>query len=178
MGEKELVEKCLRNDAVAQRTLFETYAPKMMAVCMRYAKDKMQAEDVLQVGFIKVFSNLEKFSGKGSLEGWIRRIMVNSSLDEIRRNTKFLANQSMDDVDYKLGMTQNVDANLLEDDLMKLVQNLPTGYQTVFNLYAIEGFSHKEIAEQLGVTESTSKSQYSRAKKLLQEAVEKLGIGR
>lgn len=178
MGELELVEKCLRNDAVAQRTLFETYAPKMLAVCMRYAKDKPQAEDVLQIGFIKVFSNLERFSGKGSLEGWIRRIMVNASLDEIRKNAKFLANQSVDDVDYKLGVTQNVDANLLEEDLMKLVQNLPVGYQTVFNLYAIEGFSHKEIAEKLGVTESTSKSQYSRAKKLLQQAVEELGIGR
>lgn len=178
MGELELVQKCLRNDAVAQRTLFETYAPKMMAVCFRYLKDKMQAEDVLQMGFVKVFSNLHKFSGKGSLEGWIRRIMVNTSLDEIRKNKKFLLNQSVDEVNYKLGIPQNVDANLLENDLLKLVQNLPTGYRTIFNLFAIEGFSHKEIAEKLEISEGTSKSQYSRAKKILQTAVQELGIGR
>lgn len=178
MGKLELVQKCLRNDAVAQQTLFDTYAPKMMAVCMRYTKNKMQAEDVLQMGFIKVFANLNKFSGKGSLEGWIRRIMINTSLDEIRKNKKFMTNQSVDEVGYKMGDSIGVDDALLENDLLKLVQNLPTGYQTVFNLYAIEGFSHKEIAEKLGVSENTSKSQYSRAKKWLQQEINKLGIGR
>lgn len=154
------------------------YAPKMMGVCLRYMKDQAQAEDVLQDGFVKVFTKLEKYTGNGSLEGWVRRIMVNTALDELRKTNKFKSNVSMDDVDYKVESDTDVLSSLLEEDLLKLIQEMPDGYKTVFNMFAIEGFSHKEIGKKLGVSENTSKSQYSRAKAYLRTKVEELEIGR
>jgi RNA polymerase sigma factor (sigma-70 family) len=178
MDEITLAKNCIEGDQRAQQKLFEMYAPKMMGVCLRYMKDQAQAEDVLQDGFVKVFTKLEKYTGNGSLEGWVRRIMVNTALDELRKNNKFKTNVSMDDVDYKVESDTDAMASLLEEDLLKLIQEMPDGYKTVFNLFAIEGFSHKEIAEKLGVSENTSKSQYSRAKAYLRTKVEELEIGR
>ena len=130
-------------------------------------RDQEQSEDVLQEGFIKVFTKLDLYNGKGSLEGWVRRIMVNTSLDQIRRKAKFTGNVSMDDVDYKIEFDGQILSSLAEQDLLKLIHDMPNGYRTVFNMFAIEGYSHKEIAEEVGITENTSKSQYSRAKALL-----------
>jgi RNA polymerase sigma factor (sigma-70 family) len=178
MDEVTLANKCIDGDQRAQRKLFEMYAPKMMGVCLRYMKDHAQAEDVLQDGFVKVFTKLEKYSGEGSLEGWVRRIMVNTALDQLRKSNKFQANVSMDDVSYKVESSDDVLSSLIEEDLLKLIQEMPTGYKTVFNMFAIEGFSHKEIGEKLGVSENTSKSQYSRAKAYLRIKVEELEIGR
>lgn len=178
MDEITLANKCIKGDQRAQRKLFEMYAPKMMGVCLRYMKDQAQAEDVLQDGFVKVFTKLEKYTGDGSLEGWVRRIMVNTALDQLRKTNKFQANVSMDDVGYKVESDADVLASLIEEDLLKLIHEMPTGYKTVFNMFAIEGFSHKEIGEKLGVTENTSKSQYSRAKAYLRKKVEELEIGR
>ena len=178
MDEITLANKCLEGDQRAQRKLFEMYAPKMMGVCLRYMKDHAQAEDVLQDGFVKVFTKLEKYSGDGSLEGWVRRIMVNTALDHLRKSNKFNANVSMDEVGYKVESDADVLASLIEEDLLKLIQEMPTGYKTVFNMFAIEGYSHKEIGEKLGVSENTSKSQYSRAKAYLRTKVEELEIGR
>ena len=178
MDEVTLANKCIDGDQRAQRKLFEMYAPKMMGVCLRYMKDHAQAEDVLQDGFVKVFTKLEKYSGDGSLEGWVRRIMVNTALDQLRKSNKFQANVSMDDVSYKVESSDDVLSSLIEEDLLKLIQEMPTGYKTVFNMFAIEGFSHKEIGEKLGVSENTSKSQYSRAKAYLRIKVEELEIGR
>ncbi len=178
MDETTLANKCIEGDQRAQRKLFEMYAPKMMGVCLRYMKDHAQAEDVLQDGFVKVFTKLEKYSGDGSLEGWVRRIMVNTALDQLRKTNKFQANVSMDDVSYKVESGDDALASLIEEDLLKLIQEMPTGYKTVFNMFAIEGFSHKEIGEKLGVSENTSKSQYSRAKAYLRIKVEELEIGR
>jgi len=178
MDEVTLANKCIDGDQRAQRKLFEMYAPKMMGVCLRYMKDHAQAEDVLQDGFVKVFTKLEKYSGNGSLEGWVRRIMVNTALDHLRKTNKFNANISMDDVDYKIESDSDALASLIEEDLLKLIQEMPNGYKTVFNMFAIEGFSHKEIGEKLGVSENTSKSQYSRAKAYLRIKVEELEIGR
>ena len=177
MDEVTLANKCIDGDQRAQRKLFEMYAPKMMGVCLRYMKDHAQAEDVLQDGFVKVFTKLEKYSGDGSLEGWVRRIMVNTALDQLRKSNKFQANVSMDDVSYKVESSDDVLSSLIEEDLLKLIQEMPTGYKTVFNMFAIEGFSHKEIGEKLGVSENTSKSQYSRAKAYLRIKVEELEIG-
>ncbi len=173
-----LANKCIKGDPRAQRELFEMYAPKMMGVCLRYMKDQMQAEDVLQDGFVKVFTKLQKYEGNGSLEGWVRRIMVNTALDHLRKSNKFNANISMDDVDYKVESDSDALSDLMEEDLLKLIQDMPDGYKTVFNMFAIEGYSHKEISDQLGISENTSKSQYSRAKAYLRTKLEELEIGR
>ena len=178
MSELALVKSCIEGDQRAQRELFEMYAPKMMGVCLRYTKDVAQAEDVMQEGFIKVFTKLEKYSGQGSLEGWVRRVMVNSALDHLRRESKFNANISMDDVDYKVEFDGQILESLMEKDLLKLIREMPDGYRTVFNMFAIEGYTHKEIAKQLDISENTSKSQYSRAKTFLRSKIEGLEIGR
>lgn len=178
MEDSALVKKCIKGDARAQRVLFEKFAPKMLGVCMRYAKNQDQANDVLQDGFIKVFTKLSKYSGNGSLEGWIRRIIVNTALDEIRRNAKFQSDVNVDDVDYKLELNSHILEGLAAEDLMKVVNDLPDGYRIVFNMFAIEGYSHKEIAVQLNISENTSKSQYSRARAYLKTKLEELGIER
>ncbi len=178
MEDSALVRKCLKGDARAQRVLFDKFAPKMLGVCMRYAKNTEQAEDVLQDGFVKVFTKLSNYSGNGSLEGWIRRIIVNTALDEIRRNVKFKDNVNVDDVDYKLELDSHIVEGLAAEDLMKIVNDLPDGYRIVFNMFAIEGYSHKEIAMQLNISENTSKSQYSRARAYLKNKLEELGIER
>lgn len=176
MDELTLVKKCIQGDSVAQRTLFERFAPKMMSVSLRYTKTTEASEDVLQIGFVKVFAKLKNFEGKGSLEGWIRRIIVNTALDTIRQNSKYRNDVEIGDVEYYL---EDSSANwdlLQAEDLMKLVMSLPDGYRIVFNLFAIEGYSHKEIAEQLGISENTSKSQYSRARNYLRIKLEELEI--
>ncbi|XP_028516346.1 uncharacterized protein LOC114575530 [Exaiptasia diaphana] len=178
MDELTLVNKCIEGDPLAQRKLFDMYAPKMLGVCLRYTNSVEQAEDVLQDGFVKVFTKLSLYKGNGSLEGWVRRIMVNTSLDHIRKNAKFHQNVSVDDVSYKMESDAHILSSLMEEDLLKLVREMPDGYRTVFNMFAIEGYSHKEIAKKLDITENTSKSQYSRAKAYLRTKVEALNIGR
>lgn len=178
MDELNIVDKCVEGDPIAQRKLFEMFAPKMLGVCLRYANSTEQAEDVLQDGFVKVFTKLSAYKKEGSLEGWIRRIMVNTSLDQIRKNAKFMNNVSMNDVDYKVEFDGQILSSLMEEDLLNLIKSMPEGYRMVFNLFAIEGYSHKEIAKQLSISENTSKSQYSRAKAYLRTKVEELGIGR
>lgn len=178
MDDSSLVKKCIAGDARAQRELFEKFAPKMLGVCLRYMKDIQQAEDVLQDGFVKVFTKLSNYSGNGSLEGWIRRIIVNTALDEIRKNVKFQDSINVDDVDYKLELDSYILEGLIADDLMLLINEMPSGYKVIFNMFAIEGFSHKEIAAQLNISENTSKSQYSRARAYLKTKLEELGIER
>ena len=126
-----------------------------------------EAQDVLQDGFIKVYDNLHKYENKGSLEGWVRRIIVNTALDQIRKNKKYMDNVDVDTVGYLLVDKSFIVEELEADDLLKIINKLPGGYRVVFNLFAIEGYSHKEIAAKLEISESTSKSQYSRARKIL-----------
>jgi len=172
LNDEQLIKKCLEKDSLAQKLLFDSFARKMMGVCLRYTKDEAEAQDVLQIGFIKVFEKLTLFNQKGSLEGWIRKIMINTALDNIRKNKKYVNDVEMDKVDYQLS---NVDANAFDslkaEDLLKIIQAMPTGFKTVFNLYAIEGFSHKEIAKKLNISINTSKSQYSRARAYLQKII-------
>lgn len=175
MNDETLIKKCVSGDPRAQRMLFDKFAPKMLGVCLRYAPNIEIAQDVLQDGFIKVFGKLSEFKMDGSFEGWIRRIMVNTSLDEIRRNKKRQNDVDMSAVEYMVEDKSYILESLQAEDLLKMVQKLPIGYRTVFNLYAIEGYSHKEIAEQLDISENTSKSQYSRAKMQLREMIEKIG---
>lgn len=172
LSDEQLVKKCLENDPLAQKQLFDSFSRKMMGVCIRYSQDQEEAQDVLQMGFIKVFEKLHMYSSEGSLEGWIRKVIVNTALDNIRKNKKFNDNVELEKVDFQLEnySESGLDA-LSAKDLLKIIQQMPTGFRTVFNLYAIEGYSHKEIAEQLNISVSTSKSQYSRAKVYLQKII-------
>lgn len=169
MTEEQLVKACISGNASAQKEFYDLFAKKMMGVCLRYTNNYEEAQDVLQDGFIKVFNKLSKFVNKGSLEGWVRRIMVNTALDHYRKNKKFKKDVEIDAVSFKLEKQEYIVESINAQDLLKIIQTIPEGYRVVFNLFAIEGYSHKEIAEQLGVTESTSKSQFSRAKKMLRK---------
>jgi len=167
MTDEELIKKCTCGDLLAQKTFYERFTGKMFGVCLRYMNGGDEAQDVLQDGFIKVFENLPKYKKKGSLEGWVRRIIVNTALDQIRKNKKYIDNIEADSVSYLLNDNSFISEKLEAEDLLKIINTLPVGYRVVFNLFAIEGYSHKEIADKLEITESTSKSQYSRARKIL-----------
>lgn len=170
---ESLLEGCRRGDRKAQENLYRMLSPRMMAVCMRYAKDSADAEDILQMGFVKVFRKLSEFRNEGSFEGWIRRIMVNTAIEAYRKNLRSLNVVDIEEVyDYP---QSTFDMSGLElKDLMKMICQLPDGYRMVFNMYVIEGFSHKEIAAQLGISEGASKSQLSRARSVLKERILKM----
>lgn len=169
-----MIEGCISGNPRAQKQLYDKFSGKMMGVCLRYCSNMDEAEDALQEGFVKVFTKISEFKRDGSFEGWIRRIMVNTALDLLRKNKKHAFNASIDDVNVHLTDGETALNQLAAEDLLLLLSKLPTGYRVVFNMFAIEGFSHKEIAEHLGVTESTSKSQYSRARAFLKESLERL----
>ena len=164
----QLIEGCIKRDRKAQQLLYERFAPVMFTVCLRYVRETAEAEDVLVKAFMKVFQHIGRFEGKGSLEGWIRRIVINEGLAYLRANkTMYL---EVDIEKANTTATTNTD-HLGAEDLMAMVQQLPVGYRTVFNLYAIEGYNHAEIAEMLSISEGTSKSQLSRARQLLQKMI-------
>jgi RNA polymerase sigma factor (sigma-70 family) len=167
---EELIERCKANERKAQEMLYKQFASKMLGVCMRYAADKMEAEDMLQNGFIRVFQKLADFRGEGSFEGWIRRIMVHSSIEYYRKHHKMLQVADLDEHNEP-SVNATAMANLGAKDLMALIQRLSPGYRMVFNLYAIEGYSHREIGEIMGMTEGASKSQLSRARAILKEQI-------
>ena len=169
--EKSLIKKAINNNREAQQQLFEQYSPKMLGVCRQYVKDLHHAEDLLLQGFLKVFTHLHKFKHEGSFEGWIRRIMVNTCISYLRK--KNVIDVSNEDYVFDDEATESLE-NTTVEDIQKLIDQLPEGYKMVFNLYAIEGFKHSEIAEQLSISESTSKSQLFKARKLLQENYKKI----
>lgn len=168
-----LLEGCKKGERKAQESLYKTMASRMMGVCMRYAKDTYEAEDILQMGFIKVFQKVSEFRGDGSFEGWIRRIMVNTAIETYRKNLRSLNVVDIDEVYDQPQSTFDMSGLELKD-LLKLVQQLSNGYRMVFNMYVIEGYSHREIAEQLGITEGASKSQLSRARTILKDKIIKM----
>ena len=174
MDEISLIQGCIEGNQRAQRQLFDSFSPKFFAVCLRYMKNNDEAEDVLQEALIKVFSKLPEYSKKGSFEGWMRRIIVNTCLDQIRKNQKLKLDVSIDKEEYKLSMNAHVLENMSANELIEEIKKMPPGYRVVFNMFAIEGYSHQEIAEKLGVKESTSKSQYLRARAYLKERIEKI----
>ena len=174
MDEQELILGCIAARPKAQKALFDIYAPKLYVVCLRYLKDQMRAQDVLQDTFVKIFANISNYKSEGAFEGWLKKIAVNTCLDQLRKDKKLLTDVSIDDVSHKLSSESFSAEKLMADDLLKLVQALPDGYRTVFNLFAIEGYSHQEIAAQLGVSESTSKTQYLRARAYLKDRIENI----
>jgi len=169
---ENIIKGCVSGKKEAQEALYKKYSGKMFGLCLRYTKDYSAAEDVLQDGFIKVLTNISSYKGKGSIEGWIRRIMINTALERYRKQFQMYSISENEEVNTKLEYSDVIN-EISAKDLLKLVQELPPAYKMVFNLYAIDGFSHKEISEKLDISIGTSKSNLSRARKILQTKVEK-----
>ncbi|MFC3200145.1 RNA polymerase sigma factor [Parapedobacter deserti] len=172
-----LYEGCKAGSRQAQEKLYRAMASKMLGVCMRYARSTFEAEDILQTGFIKVFSSMESYRGEGSFEGWIRRIIVNTAIEMYRKNMRSMQPVELENAHEGMQEAFSMDAMECED-LLRIIQALPDGYRIVFNMYALEGFSHKEIAEALRISEGASKSQLSRARTWLKEKIKQLEGGR
>ena len=166
--EEELIKGCLKRERNAQRQLYDTYSSRMYSICYRYVKDSMQAEDILITAFTKIFEKIDQFKSEGSFEGWIRRIIVNEALTHLRRNRSMYLETDLEQADREPDYDQLSD-HLEAEDLLNMINEMPTGYRIVFNMYALDGYSHKEIADSLGINENTSKSQLSRARVYLQK---------
>ena len=169
MTEEAILQGCLKNEAAAQRELYNRYSPKMLAVCYRFAHNREDAEDMLQEGFIKVFTQMHQYRNEGALEGWIRRIIVHTCINNLKKNKKF--SDSLDIIHaHSVHVNEEMIPSIMQaKQVVECIRMLPLGYRTVLNLYAIEGFPHKEIAGMLDIEESTSRSQYTRAKAMLEE---------
>ena len=167
----QLIQSCIDGDRASQKILYDRLAPRMFPICIRYIGDRTQAEDVLQDGFITLFTKLKDYKGEGSFEGWARRIFVTTALMSLRKKD---ALKMSDDLDAARGLKTDTTSqveNIGYKELMRLIMSLPVGFRTVFNMYAIEGYSHKEIAESLGISEVTSRTQFSRARAMLQKKI-------
>ncbi len=171
--EAMIIKGCIECKPKFQKLLYSTYAPKLFGICIRYAKDHHQAEDILQEGFIKIYKNIAKFRGDGSFEGWIKRIVVNTAIEHYRKSVSMYPILEVEN-SFVPQVSEKVVESLAAEDLMKLVQQLAKGYRTIFNLYAIEGYSHREISQLLGISEGTSKSQLARARYILQKMIVEL----
>ncbi len=168
--EKELVEQCLKLEPKAQRMFFDLFSGRLMTICRRYGRSQQEAEDMLQEAFIRIFSNLSKYKSDGSLEGWVRRITVNTSIKVLQKKGNRHSSDDIDDYAIDAGTPSELEV-LEAEDLIALINILPLGYKSVFNLYEIEGYSHKEIGVMLAISESTSRSQLTKAKKMLRQYV-------
>lgn len=164
----ELISLCLKGDRNSSKILFDQYSRKMMALCYRFARDRNEAEDILQEGFVRVFAKLDLYSGEGSFEAWMRRVIINTAL---KYRQKHITRHNFSDLDHVhvFDNAPTVLDSMSQEEILNLVQELPSGYKTVFNLYVIEGYSHKEIAESMGIGESTSRSQLVKARAMLKE---------
>jgi len=175
MSDLEIIEGCARHERRAQKELYDKYSRLLLGVCMRYASDRAEAEDILQDSFLKIFFNIRDFSGTGSFIGWLRKVAVNTAITNYHKNLKFRYHIDIDDyVSVETGVTDFNEDSFTSDELYGVLNELPAGYRMVFNLYAVEGYKHKEIAEMLGIDTNTSKSQYSRARSAIREKLEKL----
>jgi RNA polymerase sigma factor (sigma-70 family) len=172
---EEVIEGCIRNKRKAQIRLYDQYAPSLLAVCLRYVADKSEAEDILQEAFFKILKNIREYKGKGHFENWMRKIVVNTAITYFHREKKHYYHEDIEDIkDAELQFDLSPDKEFEVMELQQLFTRMPDGYRVIFNLYAIEGYKHKEIAEKLGIEESTSKSQYLRAKNWLIKEMKKL----
>ena len=171
MENRQLITACKKNDANAQRELYETYAPRMMGLCLKYCKNYEAAEDLLHDGFLKVFTQIKTYSGRGSFEGWMRRVFVNTVLEHFRKEkNKYLMISDLEEVQeesWDENLERLFNDDITEETLLSMIQEMPDGYRTVFNLYVFEEMSHKEIAKKMGIKENASRSQYSRARSYL-----------
>lgn len=168
MTEEAIIKGCINNQAAAQRELYNKHSPKMLAVCYRYAHNREDAEDMLQEGFIKVFFQIHSFENRGAFEGWIRRIIVHTCINILKKNKKFNENVDLIHASGLQVRKESIPAIIQAKQIIECIRTLPMGYRTVLNLYAIEGYSHREISQMLEIEESTSRSQYTRAKSMLE----------
>ena len=173
---EQMLSGCIAKNAAAQEALYHRFSPKMLGVCYRFAKNREDAEDMLQEGFIKVFMQIQQFRGEGSLEGWIRRIVVHTCINILKKNKKF--NESVDIIHANglMGKDDFIPSIIQAKQVVECIRSLPLGYKTVLNLYVLEGFSHREIGEILDIEESTSRSQYTRARIMLEDLLVKKNI--
>lgn len=169
LDEKSLIKKCLKRDSIAQKHLYDLYSKKLYGICLRYSQSEEEAQDILQDSFVKIFTKLDTFQHSGSFEGWLKRITTNTAIEYYRRRIDIT---EVDELTPSPYLSTQADNNLEVEELLKLIQELPDGYRMVFNLYAIEGYNHGEIALKLGISEGTSKSQFSRARAYLQKKIE------
>jgi RNA polymerase sigma factor (sigma-70 family) len=176
MSDRQIIEGCAKHDRKAQQVLYDKYSRFLLGICLRYANDKAEAEDILQDSFLKIFFNIKDFSGTGSFIGWLRKVAVNTAITSYHKNLKYRYHVEIEEyVSVETGVASFEEDFFTSDELYKVLNELPTGYRMVFNLYAVEGYKHKEIAEILGIDTNTSKSQYSRAKAVIRDKLEKLG---
>jgi len=176
MSDQQIIDGCARHERKAQQTLYDKYSRFLLGVCMRYATDKAEAEDILQDSFLKIFFNIKDFSGTGSFIGWLRKVAVNTAITHYHKNLKYRYHVEIEEyVSVETGVTSFEEDFFTSEELYTVLSELPAGYRMVFNLYAVEGYKHKEIGEILGVDTNTSKSQYSRAKAVIRDKLEKLG---
>jgi len=173
-NEKEIIEGCKKQNRKAQKMLYDRYASKFLGICMRYAKDKHEAEDILQEAFLKIFERIEQYTCSGAFEGWMRRIIVNTAISNYRKNLKHYHHYDIEELKEYEEDINSADLEYTMEEMLRVIQSLSPGYRTIFNLYAIEGYTHKEIAELLGIDVATSKSQYSRARKVIQYRLSKI----
>jgi RNA polymerase sigma factor (sigma-70 family) len=172
---KEILEGCIKGESSAQRKLFDSYSRLLLGVCKRYTTNIEEAEDVMQEGFVKIFLNIKEFKGDGSIVAWMRRIMINTAITHYHKMKKHRYHDDLDEVkETKFDNCMWDEAEFTRDELYKVIQRMPEGYRMVFNLYAVEGYKHREIGEIMGIDENTSKSQYSRARRWLQERLLKI----
>jgi len=169
---KSLISKAIKGDDKAQHQMFELFAPKMLSICRQYVKNNVLAEEVMLSGFLKVFTHLDSFKSEGSFEGWIRRIMVNESISQLRKEKK-LQFKEEEISENSLNLVAYIETEIEVNEIQKMIDQLPEGYKTVFVLYVVEGYKHSEISEMLGISEGTSKSQLFKARKMLQKSINK-----
>jgi RNA polymerase sigma factor (sigma-70 family) len=174
MSDQQIIKLCAKHDRKAQQILYDRYSRLLLGVCLRYATDKAEAEDILQDSFLKIFFNIKEYSGSGSFIGWLRKVAVNTAITHYHKNLKYRYHVDIEDyISVETGTTSFEEDFFTSDELFKVLNELPAGYRMVFNLYAVEGYKHKEIAEMLGIDTNTSKSQYSRAKAVIRDKLEK-----
>ncbi len=176
MTEQAIIAGCLHNDSISQRELYNKYSPKMLSVCYRFAQSREDAEDMLQEGFIKIFTQIHTFQNKGAFEGWIRRIIVHTCINFLKKYKKFNENIDLAYAQNVYVKEETIPSMMQGKQVVDCIRLLPVGYRTVLNLYAIEGYSHKEIGNLLEIEESTSRSQYTRAKTMLESILIKKRI--
>ncbi|MDR2887231.1 MAG: RNA polymerase sigma factor [Bacteroidales bacterium] len=175
MSDAQIIEGCVRHDKRSQQELYSKYSRFLMGICLRYAADRAEAEDILQEVFLKIYFNIKDYSGTGSFTGWLRKVAVNTAITHYHRNLRYRYHEDIDEyIAVETGIASFEEDYFTSDELYNVLNGLPSGYRMVFNLYAVEGYKHKEIAEMLNIDVNTSKSQYSRAKAVMRGKLEKL----
>lgn len=174
MSDQDLVQECVKSNPAAQKVLYERYYSRMLALCLRYSDSKDDAKDSLHDGFILLFSKIESYSGKGSFEGWMRRVFVNNMLMKFRKRDVFKESVSVDDVTWNVPVKEDVFEKIGSKNIIKLISQMPQGYKVVFNMIVIEGYSYKEVAQKLNVSEVSVRSQLSRGRMWLKERILKM----